>query len=309
MAYTEAQKQAFAELAQDRSQRDALAKLLVEYIKPNHLTGQFMDLLLKTRQLQPGDALVKKLRKGIEVRTLVPGSSHLASEITVTERMNYILDGADVKVTFNEWELERGDIGSLSEIRSEMNAKLADYYFNKVFTALTTVWTAANTPNNYTSLGTNVTASSLEDAIDEINYRGGGAKLVIGTQRAMQPITKFAGFWAPTTTAAGTPHVAIPSAIEEVKANGFIGRYYGVELMKIPQIWDNPEDYNALLPENKILVIGHDVGEFITYGPERTKQWTDMNPTPPQWFLEIYQQFGMIIDNAQGLYVIGVTPS
>jgi len=36
----------------------------------------------------------------------------------------------------------------------------------------------------------------------------------------------------------------------------------------------------------------------------RTKQWEDMNPTPPQWMLELYQQFGMIIDNAQGIYVL-----
>ena len=50
-------------------------------------------MLLNTRSLKPGDSLVKKLRKGIEVRTLVPGSIHLASEVTVSERVNYVLDG------------------------------------------------------------------------------------------------------------------------------------------------------------------------------------------------------------------------
>ena len=79
--------------------------------------------------------------------------------------------------------------------------------------------------------------------------------------------------------------------------------YYG-GVIKISAV-DNPDDYNALLPTDKVLVIGEKVGEFITYGDVKEKQWSDMNPTPPQWLLEIYQQFGMIIDNAQGIYVIG----
>jgi hypothetical protein len=86
---------------------------------------------------------------------------------------------------------------------------------------------------------------------------------------------------------------------------GMLGRYYGAPLIALDQIWDNPDDYNSLLPTDKILVIGENVGDFITYGEVKQKQWSDMNPTPPQWMLEIYQQFGMIIDNAQGIYVIG----
>jgi len=304
--FTKEQKQAWATAVKDPNSRDALAELLVEYIQPNHLTNTFMSLLLDTRALQPGDSLVKKMRKGIRVHTLVPGAVHLASEITVSERMNYILDGASVKVTYNQWELERGDIGTVSEIRNEMRAKLADYYFNKVFTALSSVWQAGNTPNNFTNLGTAITATALEDGIDEINYRGGGAKLVIGTRRALQAITKFGGFWDSGTTAAATPHAPIPGVLEEIRQTGWVGRYYGVPVVGLDQIFDNPEDYNALLPENKVLVVGNRVGEFITYGDVRQKNWEDMNPTPPQFFLELYQQFGMIVDNAQGIYVIQV---
>jgi len=94
-------QEAIASLVKDKSQRDALAQIIVEYVQPNHITGEFVSGLLTTRNLKPGDSLVKKIRKGIEVRTLVPGAIHLASEITVSERMNYMLDGADVKVTYN----------------------------------------------------------------------------------------------------------------------------------------------------------------------------------------------------------------
>lgn len=294
-----------ASMMKDPAQHDALAELIVEFVQPNHLTNLFVSQLLDTRALKPGDSLVKKIRKGIEVRTLVPGAVHLASEITLNERINWILDGADVKVTYNAWELEYGEIGTVQSIRAEMAAKLRDFYFNKVFTALSTVWSAGNTPNNFTAVGGSITATALENAIDRINQTTSGVKAVVGVRSAMTPITKFGAFW---NDGAGSPTVwGVDSQIEKVMQTGLLGRYYGAPLIVVDQVWDNPDDYNALLPTDKILVIGEKVGEFITYGNEFSKQWVDMNPTPPQWYLELYQQFGMIIDNAQGIYVLTVS--
>lgn len=91
-------KEAFASLVKE-GKREALAQLIVEYVAPGHIATDFVSLLMNSRRLNPGDALVKKVRKGINVRTLVPGAVHLASELTVSDRINYILDGADVKVT------------------------------------------------------------------------------------------------------------------------------------------------------------------------------------------------------------------
>jgi len=94
-------KKAVAEVMKS-GDKEAIAEMIVEYVQPNHITEDFVGMLLNSRNLKPGDSLVKKLRKGIEVRTLVPGAIHLSSEITVTDRVNYILDGSDVKVTWNE---------------------------------------------------------------------------------------------------------------------------------------------------------------------------------------------------------------
>lgn len=280
--------------------RQALAEMIVEYVQPNHLTQDFVGMLLNTRTLNPGDSLVKKLRKGIEVRTLMPGSIHLASEITVSDRINYVLDGWDVKTTWNEWELDNGEIGTVEDIRAEMIAKVRDYHINKVYTALSTIWTAINTPSNYVSMGTAITSTALEDAINQINQTTTGAKAVIGSRVAMTPITKFGAFWSD-----GTNVTASDPAVEEIRQTGLLGKYYGVPLVVINQVYDNPEDYTPLIPTDKILVIGENVGDYITYGPEKTKQWQDMRPTPPQWFLEIYGQSALLIWNALGIYVIG----
>lgn len=198
-----------------------------------------------------------------------------------------------------------GELGTVDSIRSEMLAKLRDYYMNKVFTALTTVWTAVNTPNNFTSVATTLNATVLKAAIDYINQTTGGVKAVVGTRAALTPITTFGAGWADGYS---TPvSQAVPENIREIMATGWLGRYYGAPIIALQQQYDNPEDHNALLPTDKVVVIGHNVGEFITYGDVKSKQWSDMNPTPPQWYLELYQQFGMIVDRAEGIYVIKIT--
>lgn len=295
-------QEAIASLMSDRHQRDALAELLIEFVQPNHIPVDLVGMLMDTRRLKPGDALVKKLRKGIEVHTLVPGSIHLANEVTVRERINYVLDGADIKVTYNEWDIDNGNIGTVESIRAEMAAKLRDFYFTKVYSALSTVWSPVNTPDNYTSIGGPITDVALENAIDHINYTTGKAKAIVGVRKVLTPITKFGAFW---NDGAVSPTVwGIDSQLEKVVQDGFLGRFYGVPIIAINQVWDNPEDYNTLIPEDKVLVLGENIGEFIIYGDEQYKQYVDPRPTPSQWILELWQQFGMMVWNAQGIYVI-----
>jgi hypothetical protein len=293
-------KDAFASLVK-AGDMGAVAELLVEYVDANHVPADIMNLIMPSRSLKIGDALVKKIRKGIKVHTLVPGRIHLASELTVTDRINYTLDGADVKVTANAWELESGELGTVDSIKSEMEAKLRDYYLNKVFLALSTVWSAVNTPNNYISVGGALTATVLKNAIDRINQTTSGVKAVVGTRAALTPITTFGAGWSDGTS---TQWHDVPENIREIMQTGFLGQYYGAKIVALNQVYDNPEDYNALLPTNKVLVIGENVGEFITYGDVKTKDYTDQRPTPPQQYFELWQQFGMIIDRADGIYVI-----
>lgn len=295
-------KEAIAGMMKDRSQRGALAQLLVEYIDPTHVTLDFMNQLLTARGLNKGDSLVKKIRKGVTVHTFVPGAIPLKSEVTVSERINWVLDGAQVGLTASEWDLESGDIGTVESLRAEALLKLRDYYMNKVFSALTTVWTAGNTPLNYTAVNGHITATALENAIDRINATTSGAKAIIGVRSLLTPITKFGAFWNDGTNT--TEPAGIDSQLQQVVNNGFLGKFYGVPIIALNQVWDNPEDYNALLPTDKVLVVGENVGEFITYGPVKEKQWTDMEPTPPVWNWDAYQEFGLLITEAQGIYVL-----
>jgi hypothetical protein len=297
-------KEAAAALMKDRSQREALAQMIIEYVQPNHVTADIMNMIISTRTLSPGDTLVKKMRKGMRVLTWVPGSMSLKSEITVTDRINHVLDSAIIGVMANEWELEAGEIGTVASIKAEALMKLKDYYINKAFTALTSVWTAGNTPSNFTNVGGAITATALEDAINRINQTTPRAKAIVGVRSALTPITKFGAFW--NNGAASPTTWAVDSQLEEVMRTGWLGQYFGVPIIAVNQVYDNPQDHNALLPTNRILVIGENVGEFITYGAERVKEWTDNEPTPPYWHMDIVQQFGLMIDNCEGIYSIQV---
>ncbi len=294
-------KQAAASLMADTKNREAFAEMIVEYINPGHITTDFVGMLLNTRSMKPGDSLVKKVRKGVKVHTLVPGSIPLASEITLTERMNYILDGSIVSVTFNEWELQAGEIGTVEFIRSEMQAKLRDHIMNKVFTALTTVWTTTNTPDNFTDVGGVVTKTALDNMIEQINETTGSAKAIVGTRAALQPIMSFIGWDTFSSTDAMLQDVS-----NELRRTGWVGQYLGTPLVVIRQDYDNPEDYNALIPTDKILVVGENVGEFVNFGTPQVSDWIDQKPVPPQWYLRLFMQYGMIIDNAQGIGVLKV---
>lgn len=297
-------KEALASTMKDKSQREALAELMVEYIQPNHIATDFVSMLLNTRRLNKGDALVKKVRKGINVYTFVPGAIPLRNEVTVVDRINYVLDGSIVGVQASEWDLESGDIGTMDSLRAEALAKLKDHYQNKVFTALTTIWTAANTPDNYTNAAGAVTATILEDAIDRINQTTSGAKAIVGLRAAVTPISKFAAFWNDGSGISGQ-WGKIDSQLQQIVDSGMVGKYYGVPIIALNQIYNNADDYTALLPTDKVLIIGENVGEFITYGEARPTEFVDYEPVPPMWKFAMYQEYGFIIDNAQGIYTVG----
>jgi len=295
-------KEAVAQIA--KTDKRALAELIVEYVDPKHVTQDIVGMFLNTRALNPGDALVKKVRRGIEVRQLVPGQDTLASQITVKEVVTYNLDTAYAEVSHNEWEVESGEIGTVDEIRREMMAKLSDFYVVKVMNALYTLATVNDSANFY-YVSSPITRTTLEAAIDKVADEAGGVKAVVGRRTALAPITKFAGYRAAVGATESSAYlVPVPSALEEIRRTGWFGVYYGANFISLEQVYDNPYDRNKLIKDDLIVVIGDNCGEFITYGDVREDQWTDMQTAPPTWHIRLYQQFGLLFDKMENVVVI-----
>ena len=295
-------KEAYAELA--KTDKRALAELIIQYIDPKHITQDIVGMFLNTRSLKPGDALVKKVRRGIEVRQFVPGQTTLSSQLTVKDVVNYNLDGAYAEVSHNLWELESGEIGSVDDIRREMTAKLSDFFAVRVMNALYTLATIDDSINFWYQTAP-ITRGVLEDAIDGITDVAGSVRAVVGRRTALAPITKFAGYRVPVGGIESTGFVApIPSVLEEIRRTGWFGVYYGANFISLEQVYDNPFDRNPLIKDNLVVVIGNQCGEFITYGDPKEDQWTEMSTAPPTWHLRVYQQYGMIFDAVENVGII-----
>jgi hypothetical protein len=290
-----------ASLMKDPNQKEAFSEMIVEYAQPQHIMTDFIGMLLNTRALKIGDSLVKKVRKGIKVHTFTPGAIPLSSQITVEDRINYMLDGAVVDVNVSEWDLESGELGTADSIVTEMQGKFRDYILNKVFSALATAWSEANTADNFTDVGGDVTKTALDAMIKYINRTTPGAKAIVGTRTALYPIMDFAGFDTQSTT-----YFPVASVREEIARTGWLGSYKGVPIVVISQEYNNLAEFQALVPEDKILVMGENVGEFITYGPPRRQDYTDNQPIPPRRFFRQYQQFGMLLTNLDGIGILKV---
>lgn len=294
--------------------KSAFAELIIETIEPQRLTLDLFSSFMPTRSLNVGDQLVKRVRnRGFPVRTMVPGTTHLADQFpTGKEIMTYMIDYMIAKTRYSQWELQRGELGTVDTFRREMESALIDNLVSRVWNLLTTVWTATNTPNNYSTVSTRVTETALETMIENVLTEAGSVRSIIGSRKALLPIYKFAGLVEHTisggTAPANTDLVVIQSIFEEWRRSGRVSSFRGIPLIELPQIYERTADNydKKLIREDMILVIGDNAGEIITYGGIESQEHIDTNVEPPEYSLALWRGWGMIVDEPKRIGVIQV---
>lgn len=318
-------RRAWAEAATSPDRR-ALAEVITEYVDPVYLTLDLAGTFMNTRQMNFGELLVKRFKGKYHVQQIVPGQISLGEQITVRDKaMSYNLDILSAKAMYNTLELAHGGPAFTPEaVRSDVQAALQEKLLMRSWNALANIWSAGNasaltitgaTYSNYLDAGGPLTSTVLDHAIDHVNYWSGRVRTIIGTEAALAPLSEF-GQYRLISGNNTDNFVAINGQPEGTMQNvsPFGGRY-GVEtyrgvtnIVRVPQIFDNTEyPPRPLLPNDFVLVVGDNIGEFITYGGPQTKEYVDNEPTPPYWTYETYIQFGMMIWNARGLVKIKVT--
>jgi hypothetical protein len=238
--------------------------------------------------------------------------------------MSINLDILSAKAAYNILELQNGGPQFTPEtVKSDVQKALQERVLMRSWNALANIWTAGNaaaltitgsSSSNFVNVGGALTASALDSAIDHVNYWSGSVKTIIGTESALAPLSTFGQYQIIGTnnqyvTQNGTP----PGTFQNTSPYGSgvkaVESYRGVtNIVRLPQIFDNTEyPPKPLLPTDYILVIGEDIGQFITYGGPQFKEYVDNEPTPPYWNYETWLQFGMMIWNARGLVKLQVT--
>lgn len=321
------QRTALAELV--RTDRHAFAEVITEYVDPVYLALDVAGAFMNTREMNFGEILVKRFKGKYHVQQIVPGQITLAEQITIRDKAISInLDILAAKAGYNTLELEHGGPQFTPEtVRADVQKALEEKILMRSWNALGNIWTAGNasaltitgsSASNFIDASGPLTSTVLDAAIDHTNYWAGGVRSIIGTQQALAPLSTFGQYQivsgvtndfyiAQNGQPAGTiqnvsPYGPGPKAVET---------YRGVtNIVRIPQIFDNTEyPPRPLLPTDFVLVVGDNIGEFVTYGGPQYKEYVDNEPTPPYWNYETWVQFGMMIWNARGLTKIKVTTS
>lgn len=317
-------RRALAELA--RTDKRAFAEIITEYVDPVYLSMDLLGNFMGTREMNFGDILVKRFKGKYHVRQIVPGQITLAEQITVRDKaVSMNLDILSAKAEYNVLELEHGGAAFTPEqVREDVRAALREKLLMRTWNALGNIWNSTNasaltipgsSESNYLSASSGpLTATLLDKAIDHVNYWSGRVRAIIGTESALAPLTTFGQYRLISgsntdnyVTLDGRPAGTLQNVSPYGTGPKGVESYRGVSnIVRIPQIFDNSEwPPKPLLPTDFVLVVGENVGEFITYGGPQFKEFVDNRPTPPYWNYETWIQFGMMIWNAKGIVKIG----
>lgn len=317
-AQAEVLKTAAASARDARGMRTAYADLVIETVQPNHLSLDLFSAFMPVVQMNPGDQIGRRVRRGrYPIRTMTPGAKHLTDVLDYQEFVSFMFDRLIAGTSHSVWEIESGEVGTVDQMKSELRADLFDELVSKVFSLLTTVWTTSNTPSNYLdSSGTGVTQAGLETMMETVLNYSGQVKAIIGSRAALLPIYKFAQYREFVLGGTGTDRVAFQTpAFEEFLRTGKVATYLGVPVVELPQVYRNRLDANStnlgwrgvgqrMIPTNKVMVIGDNVGQIALMSGFTYQDYTDPTTQPANYVLHGWQSYGMIIDDVQQIGII-----
>jgi hypothetical protein len=303
-------KRAIAEAAQSAGTsangRSALAEIIVRSAEPNHLALSLFSAFMQVRSLNPGDNFMYTVRRGrYPVRQMVPGTVHMTDAVYSADKTAFVFDRLIAGTSHNLWEVQSGDIGTVESMRNALQADVIDAIVARVFTALTTVWNATDTPTNYTDAsGTGATTTILDSMIENVLDRAGSVRAIIGTRRALYPLYDDMTF---ATLTSGANVSLIPTdQFQQFYQNNRVADYKGITVVELGQVYANdlPDIRRPLLPTDKIIVVGDDAGMIATMGGFEYQDMTDLRKQPAEYVLHGWQAYGMIVDQVDKIGVI-----
>lgn len=306
-------QRACAELAKtagaDNTGKSAFAELIMQILEPQHLSLELFNMFMRVVRRNPGDELGRRVsRSRFPIQTMAPGADHNAHMIAYQENMVRVFDRIITGFQDSLWNVRSGEVATVEKIRTELKADLFDEIVSRVFTLLTTVWNATDTPNNYVDASsTGITATVLDTMIENVFEFSPGVKAIVGSRRALLPVYAFSQYREFALTGTNTDAIAFPTtAFNEYTNSLKVSTYRGIPLVEIPQVFRNtlPDIRARMIPTDRVLVIGEDVGEVEVMGETDYQEAIDLNTQPGKYRLHAWQAFGMIVDNVEGIGVI-----
>lgn len=314
MTTIDMKKEAIAQVAQsigvlpNDGKRSAMAETIVQYAEPNRLTFEVFRQFMNVATLKTGDNIMKQVRKGrYPVRSMVPGTSHLADVTYFQDKTAWMFDRLIAGAKANLWDLRSGDLPTVEKMTSDLRADIIDAIVAKVFTVLASAWNTTDTPSNYTDASSGgITATNLDDMIENILDRAPAVRAIVGTRKALFPIYEFSTS-VPVVTVTGQSGTAIPTPqFDEFYRNNRITTYKGIPVVEIGQVYKNdlPSIREKMIPTDKVIVVGSNAGTIATMDGFETQDYTDMRTQPAEYIIHGWQAYAILIDMIDQIGVI-----
>jgi hypothetical protein len=250
---------------------------------------------------------------------MVPGSKHLHDVLSFQESQAYMFDRLIAGTSHNLWEIQSGEVGTTDQFRTELRADIFDELVSRVFTLLATVWNSTDTPNNFTDASsTGITATALDNAIENMLDYTGNVRAIIGSRRALLPVYTFAQFREFALSSTDPTRVAFPTtSFNEFTGSKSVRQYYGIPLVEIPQVYRNRLGFsgtggnlnlrdatNRMIPTDRVILVGDNAGEIALMGGTEYQDYTDPTTQPPNYVLHAWQAYGLLVDDVEAISVI-----
>ena len=280
-----------AKMATTEKGRDELAEIVKVALEDSYNKFDIIPLLFDTKHFNLGDKpMFKTHKKGIRAYWTAPNSYVPKSQNYETEIFMQF-ESLGVRPECLLSDLKTGRVDSFGALISDARDAMETAIYQKIYELLAQTYNATGSASGLqASVSNTLTKTVLDDAINKVRKKVGGAPTIIGDYDLCSQIEGFDGF----------SYIAL----EEIRNTGILGKYKGCNIVYLPEILD-PVTQKSIVPTNKLFIVGRKIGVYGDYNDMDMMQ--EININDKSWNCRLDKEMGACITKPEGIVCITVT--
>lgn len=280
-----------AKMATTEKGRDELAEIVKVALEDSYNKFDIIPLLFDTKHFNLGDKpMFKTHKKGIRAYWTAPNSYVPKSQNYETEIFMQF-ESLGVRPECLLSDLKTGRVDSFGALISDARDAMETAIYQKIYELLAQTYNVTGSASgSQASVSNTLTKTVLDNAINQVRKKVGGAPTIIGDYDLCSQIEGFDGF----------SYIAL----EEIRNTGILGKYKGCNIVYLPEILD-PVTQKSIVPTNKLFVVGRKIGVYGDYNDMDMMQ--EININDKSWNCRLDKEMGACITKPEGIFCITVT--
>ena len=280
-----------AKMATTEKGRDELAEIVKVALEDSYNKFDIIPLLFDTKHFKLGDKpMFKTHKKGIRAYWTAPNSYVPKSQNYETEIFMQF-ESLGVRPECLLSDLKTGRVDSFGALISDARDAMETAIYQKIYELLAQTYNVTGSASgSQASVSNTLTKTVLDNAINQVRKKVGGAPTIIGDYDLCSQIEGFDGF----------SYIAL----EEIRNTGILGKYKGCNIVYLPEILD-PVTQKSIVPTNKLFIVGRKIGVYGDYNDMDMMQ--EININDKSWNCRLDKEMGACITKPEGIFCITVT--